>query len=183
VVLLRKSNPQNHNLQTAVVRGVRKSMERISSRNIPLEIYHGVPNGWSRSELVSLHKSLGGTFPIANIEATEPGAPSWMPDRYNWLQYRETLRGIAKGIKSSEPACVELAIRYIELNYFGSYSGFIRARFARLLKSQCLSKAQIARLNKHFEFLIQSNQCFEEFKEYNKLRKKLAALYAPNNSF
>src|SRR5690554_4263181 len=85
--------------------GVRKSMERISSRNIPLEIYHGVPKGWSRPELVSIHKSLGGTFPIAAVEATEPGAPSWMPDRYNWLQYRETLRGIAKGIKAGDSAC------------------------------------------------------------------------------
>ena len=151
-------------------------MERISSRNIPLEIYHGVPKGWSRSELVATHKSLGGSFAIASLEATEPGAPSWMPDRYNWLQYRETLRGIAKGIKAGESACVELAIRYIELNYFGSYSGFLRARFARLLKSQNLSKTQISRLNTHFEFLIQNKQCFEEFKEYNKLRKKLAGL-------
>lgn len=148
-------------------------MERISSRNIPLEIYHGVPKGWSRSELVALHESLGGIFPIAAVEATEPGAPSWMPDRYNWLQYRETLRGIAKGIKAGEPASIELAIRYIELNYFGSYSGFLRARFARLLKSQNLSKKQITRLKKHFEFLIKNKKCFEEFKEYNKLRKKL----------
>lgn len=151
-------------------------MERISSRNIPLEIYHGVPNGWSRLELVALHKSLGGVFPIASIEATEPGAPSWLPDRYNWLQYRETLRGIAKGMKTGEPACIELAIRYIELNYFGSYSGFIRARFARLLKSQNLSKTQISRLNNHFAFLIKNKQCFEEFMEYNKLRKKISGL-------
>ncbi len=149
-------------------------MERISSRNIPLEIYHGVPKGWSRPELVELHKSLGGTFPIAQIEATEPGAPSWMPDRYNWLQYRETLRGIAKGIETSEPACIELAIRYIELNYFGSYSGFLRARFARLLKSQSLSPSQISRLECHFQFLIKNRQCFEEFREYNKLRKKIS---------
>lgn len=151
-------------------------MERISSRNIPLEIYHGVPKGWSRSELVATHKSLGGTFPIAAVEATEPGAPSWMPERYNWLQYRETLRGIAKGIKAGESACVELAIRYIELNYIGSYSGFLRARFARLLKSRSLSETQASRLNKHFEFLIQNKQCLREFKEYNKLRKKLAGL-------
>jgi hypothetical protein len=148
-------------------------MDRISSRNIPLEIYHGVPKGWSKSELVSFHKSLGGTFSIDSAEATEPGAPSWLPDRYNWLQYRETLRGIAKGIRTGDPACIELAIRYIELNYFGSYSGFIRARFARLLKSQQLSKLQISRLSSHFEFLIKNKQCFEEFKEYNKLRKKL----------
>jgi hypothetical protein len=148
-------------------------MERISSRNIPLEIYHGVPKSWSRPELVALHKSLGGIFPIANTEATEPGAPPWMPDRYNWLQYRETLRGIARGMNAGEPACIELAIRYIELNYFGSYSGFLRARFARLLKSQSLSRPQISRLNSHFEFLIKSKQCFEEFREYNKLRKKI----------
>jgi hypothetical protein len=86
------------------------------------------------------------------------------------------LRGIAKGMKQNDPACVELAIRYIELNYFGSYSGFIRARFARLLKSQKLSAVQVLRLNNHFEFLIEKSQCFEEFKEYNKLRKKLQEL-------
>lgn len=149
-------------------------MEHISSRNIPLEIYHGVPKGWSRSELVTLHKALGGIFPIADLEATEPGAPSWMPDRYNWLQYREALRGIAKGIKSGEAACIELAIRYIELNYFGSYSGFLRARFARLLKPHNLSKSQMSRLKNHFENLIKNKQCFEEFKEYNKLLKRIS---------
>lgn len=148
-------------------------MEPISSRNTPLEIYHGVPKGWSKTELLSLHIELGGTYSINCAEAKEPGAPSWMPDRYNWLQYRETLREIAKGIKQSDTACIEIAIRYIELDYFGSYSGFIKARFARLIKSQQLSSTQKSRLTKHFQFLIKNKQCFEEFKEYNKLRKKL----------
>ena len=150
-------------------------MERISSKNIAFEIYHGIPKGWSCSELVEIHESLGGTFTIAPLEKIRPEMPPRIIHRYNWLQYIETLRGIAQGIKAGDPACVELAIRYIELNYFGSYSGFLRARFARLLKSQSLSKSQISRLNKHFEFLIKSNQCFEEFKEYNKLRKKLSS--------
>ena len=151
-------------------------MKSMSSRNIPLEIYHGVPRGWSKLELVALHKSLGGTLAIAGTDATEPGAPSWLPDRNNWLQYRATLYGIANGLKAGEPACTELAIRYIELNYFGSYSGFINARFARLLKSQSLSKMQKARLNAHFQLLVERGQCFEEFKEYNKLRTKLGGL-------
>jgi hypothetical protein len=151
-------------------------MERLSSRSIPAEAYYGVPKGWSRAEIISRHASLGGTFSISGKEASEPGAPSWIPERSIWLQYRETLREIAKGIQTGDSACIELAIRYIELNYFGSYSGFIRARFARLLKSQKLSKSQMFRLNKHFELLIKNKQCFQEFKEYNKLRRKINTL-------
>ncbi len=148
-------------------------MRYISSRNVPLEIYHGVPAGWSSSEVIALHQSLGGKFPISGADATEPGAPQWLPDRYNWLQYRETLRRIGDGVKAGDPACVELAIRYIELDYFGSYSGFMKSRFARLLKSRDLSSSQVDRLNECFATLIKSDRCFEEFKEYNKLRKRL----------
>ena len=148
-------------------------MRYISSRNVPLEIYHGVPAGWSSSEVIALHQSLGGTFPISGADATEPGAPQGLPDRYNWLQYRETLRRIGDGVKAGDPACVELAIRYIELDYFGSYSGFIKARFARLLKSHKLSSSQVRRLGIHFSSLVNAGRCFEEFKEYKKLLKKI----------
>ena len=148
-------------------------METISSSNTPLEIYHGVPKGWSKAELIALHNMLGGTFAIEEEEATEPGAPSWLPDRYNWLQYRATLRRVAKGIKHEDPACIEIAIRYIELNYFGSYSGYLRARFAQLLKPQALSKTQQTRLKNHFDYLVKTKQCFPEFREYNRLRKQL----------
>ena len=82
------------------------------SSTTPLEDYHGVPEGWSREEIIASHKSLGGNFSITPPEATEPGAPTWLPNRYNWLQYRATLYKIAEGIKASDQACIELAIRY-----------------------------------------------------------------------
>lgn len=66
-----------------------------------------------------------------------------MPDRYNWLQYRATLYKIADGLSENDPVCIELAIEYIELNYFGSYSGYIRERLARLLKSANLEYKQL----------------------------------------
>lgn len=145
----------------------------LRSSTTPLERYHGVPAGWTKTELIALHNTLGGTFPIDGEEASEPGAPAWLPDRYNWLQYRETLRRIAQGIQQKDPACIEIAIRYIELNYFGSYSGYLKARFAQLIKPQSLSKNQQIRLLTHFEYLIKAKHCLQEFKEYNKLRQRL----------
>ena len=140
-----------------------------TSSNIPIEAYHGVPEGWSKPEIVATYDALNGEFSIEVPEATESGAPSWLPDRYNWLQYRVTLHRVADGVRLGDPALIELAIRYIELNYFGSYSGFIKERLARALKSQSLSKSQNDRLKQHFRFLVANGQCFQEFKEYRKL--------------
>jgi hypothetical protein len=148
-------------------------MDRQSSQNTPLEIYHGVPSGWSKAEIVSLHKALGGSFEIDSGEASEPGAPSWMPDRYNWLQYKKSLYEIGNGIKKGDKACIELAIRYIETDYFGSYSGFIKERLARLLKPQELSKQQIARLKSHFKHLVKNKRYLQEFREYKKLVNRI----------
>ena len=144
-----------------------------SSHTIPLEQYHGVPDGWSKDELIAEHRRLGGNFPIDGEEATEPGAPAYLPDRYNWLQYRETLYRVCDGVRENDGACIELAIRYIELNYIGSYSGFIREKLARALKSASFSPDYAQRLKVHFEDLIRKNECFEEFGEYKKLLKKM----------
>jgi len=145
------------------------------SCTIPLEIYHGVPNGWSKEEIISEHRRLGGTFSINGEEATEPGAPAFLPDRYNWLQYRQTLYKVSEGVKANDNACIELAIRYIVLNYIGSYSGFIREKLARALINASLSSSQKERLRKHFRNLIDRNECFQEFKEYKKLLRKIDA--------
>ena len=144
-----------------------------SSSNTPLELYHGVPKGWTKDDIVLKHRLLGGEVSIEIPVATEPGAPSWLPDRYNWLQYRATLHKVSDGVSLKDEACIEIAIQYIELNYFGSYSGFIRERYARQLKSQHLSKKQMIRLDRHFQKLIDNNQCFQEFREYSKLRKMI----------
>jgi Arc/MetJ-type ribon-helix-helix transcriptional regulator len=148
-------------------------MDRQSSQNTPLEIYHGVPSGWSKAEIVSLHKALGGSFEIDSGEVSEPGAPSWIPNRYNLLQYRKSLYEIGNGVKKGDKACIELAIRYIETGYFGSYSGFIKERLARLLKPQELSKQQIARLKSHFKRLVKNKRCLQEFREYKKLANRI----------
>ena len=115
---------------------------------------------------------LGGKFSIDGEDAIEPGAPSFFPDRYNWLQYRETLYRICNGVRENDVACIELAIRYIELNYIGSYSGFIREKLARAIKSAPLTSTQNDRLRIHFQNLIDNNECFVEFSEYKKLLKK-----------
>lgn len=145
------------------------------SRSIPLEEYHGVPKGWSKDEILEHHRKLGGEFCIDGEDAKEPGAPAFLPDRYNWLQYRITLYRVSDGVREDDTACVELAIRYIELNYIGSYSGFIREKLARALKSATLSSSQANRLKKHFQMLVDIKECFEEFSEYKKLLKKLSA--------
>jgi hypothetical protein len=150
-------------------------MNRKNSRSVPLEIYHGVPKGWSKDEIINEYRRLGGTFLINGKEATEPGTPSFLPDRYNWLQYRETLYRISEGVKANDSACIELAIRYIELNYIGSYSGFIRAKLARALKGAILAKSQKKRLRTHFKRLIVSHECFQEFSEYKKLLERIDA--------
>jgi len=52
-----------------------------TSGNTPLEIYHGVPKGWTKDEIVATYKLLGGRVSIETPIATEPGAPSCIPDR------------------------------------------------------------------------------------------------------
>jgi hypothetical protein len=136
---------------------------------IPLEVYHGVPKGWYANEVIAEHTRLEGTFDISGPEATEPGAPSWMPERKAWLQYRETLYRIGNGVRANDPACIELAVRYIELRHIGSYSGFMRSLLSRRLKHVRLSAEQQKRLHQHFYNLVLSGERTEEYREYLKL--------------
>lgn len=136
---------------------------------IPLEVYHGVPKGWYADEILSEHARLGGRYDIGGPEATEPGAPGWMPERKAWLQYRETLYRVADGVSANDSACIELAIRYIELRYIGSYSGFVRTRLSRRLKHVQLLPEQQQRLHRHFRDLVLSGERTQEFRDYLKL--------------
>uniref|UniRef100_UPI003752542A hypothetical protein n=1 Tax=Armatimonas sp. TaxID=1872638 RepID=UPI003752542A len=106
---------------------------------VSLETYHGVPTGWSKTELIIAHRTLGGSFDIGSPSWLPDRSPSWLPDRKNWLQYRTTLYKIAEGVRAKDPACIELAVRYIELRYIGSYSGYLRTHLARGLKHASLS--------------------------------------------
>lgn len=138
-------------------------------RDIPLEVYHGVPAGWRADEIVAEHARLGGTFDLCGPEATEPGAPAWMPDRVAWLQYRETLRRVADGVGAGDRACIELAVRYIELRHIGSYSGYLRSRLARRLKRAPLTESQRSRLHRHFSDMVVAGERTYEFREYARL--------------
>ena len=140
---------------------------------IPMEIYHGVPMGWYAHEIISEHARLGGIFNLRGNDATEPGAPTWLPERYDWLQYRQTLYRVADGVLTGDAACVELAIRYIELRHIGSYSGYIRARICRRLKHATLMPTQRSRIHQHFAELVINDELTHEFSEYVKLWRRL----------
>ena len=137
--------------------------------DISPEIYHSVPEGWRADDMVSSHKMLRGAYPISDIKIGPWGAPSWMTQRYEWLRYKETLNCIAAGIRAGDDACVEIGVRYIEFRFIGSYSGFIRAKLARALRSARLTDEQRARLNEHFLRLVIERDYTEEFREYRKL--------------
>jgi len=68
-----------------------------------------------------------------------------------------------------DPACIELAIRYIELRYIGSYSGFVRSLLSRHLKHASLTPQQRERLHHHFRDLLLSGERSIEFNDYFKL--------------
>ena len=146
---------------------------RKKSGNTPLEIYHGVPKGWYEDEIIATYRQLGGTAWPDREPPTEPGAPSWLPERYHWLAYRAAIRIIAELTRAGDGAAAELAIRYIELNYFGSYSGYLRSHLARALKYVALSHEQQQRLLQHFTELIRSQNCFSEFHDFRKLAQKI----------
>ena len=129
-------------------------------------MYHGVPKGWYTHEVLAEHARLGGTFDLSGPKATEPGAPCWMPERSAWLQYRATLYRVGDGVAAKDPACIELAIRYIELRYIGSYSGFVRSLLSRRLKHVHLSAAQQIRLHEHFRRLVLTGERSDELRDY-----------------
>jgi hypothetical protein len=128
-----------------------------------------VPEGWYAPDILREHAKLGGTSSLAGPEATEPDAPSWLPERRAWLQYRQMLYRISSGISAGDPACIELAVRFIELWYIGSYSGYIRSRLYRRLKRARISGEQARRLDAHFWSLALAGTHSYEFKDYVRL--------------
>ncbi len=124
------------------------------------------PKGWYAAETIAEHTRLDGKFPIGRPKTSEPGAPDWPPDENAWLLYRATLYRVADGVGKNDPACVELAIRYIELRYIGSYSGFIRSLLSRGLKHATLIVSQTQRLHDHFLTLVLRGERTEEFRQY-----------------
>ncbi len=66
-----------------------------------------------------------------------------------------------------------LAIRYIELRYIGSYSGFVRTLLSRRLKHVAVTPEQRSRLHKHFSDLVLREERTQEFRDYAKLWSRL----------
>lgn len=135
--------------------------------------YHRVPAGWRREAILARHRALGGRFDLSGPDATAPGAPAWLPERQDWLQYRETLRRVGDGVRADDAACAELAVQFIEQRHIGSCSGFIRERLARCLKSARLDAAQIARLDAHFLGLIAAGLRTQEHRDHLRLWGRL----------
>lgn len=125
---------------------------------VPTELYHSVPPGWDVESVVAIHRELGGHFDLRG----ELAPPTWSP----LLQYRGALYAIAAGVRAGDPACVELAVRFIELHFIGFYAGFLRALMARRLKHVTLSEQQRQRLSFHFFRLVQSEERCREFKDF-----------------
>jgi hypothetical protein len=136
---------------------------------IPLAIYHGIPLGWRSYEILEQHAQLCPAHELILPDVTEPGSPPWLPDRKEWLQYRAALYEVARGVAAGDPACIELAICFIELRYLGSYSGFIREKLARRLANARLTDTQKTRLHRHFENLVLEQERTQEFRAYAKV--------------
>ena len=65
--------------------------------------------------------------------------------------------------------CIEIGIRYLELNYFGSYSGYLKSRILRALRKIELSTQHISRIRKNVQKLENENKYFYEYSDYKKL--------------
>jgi hypothetical protein len=139
----------------------------------PLASYHSVPPGWRSDEIIEQHAQLDPSHDLIVPDTREPGAPSWLPHRKEWLQYRAALYEVARGVAAGDPACIELAVRFIELRYRGSYSGFTREKLARKLANAQLTANQQCRLHDHFEKLMFAQERTQEFRAYVKLWRRI----------
>ncbi|AGG90228.1 hypothetical protein R2APBS1_3156 [Rhodanobacter denitrificans] len=144
--------------------------------NVPRYLYHGVPLGWRAEQIVAEHARLGGGFALDIPVPVEIEGPYSIPERKGWLHYRGTVRRLAEGVRAGDAACAELAIRYIEVHYIGSYAGYLHARLASALKHATLDAGQRRRLHDHFAALCLRGEQTHEFKEYFRLWRRIAHL-------
>jgi hypothetical protein len=130
------------------------------------EKYHAIPDGWDVSSIENAYRFLHGAFDIRPLQVPEVSDP--------WLKYRQTLYNIADGVRANDPACVELAVRFIELHFIGSYAGYIRSLLARRLKHADLAETQKTRLSTHFVGLLRRGERCNEFTDYLRLWRYIA---------
>jgi hypothetical protein len=129
--------------------------------------YQAVPQGWDAESLVAEHRGLNGR---GSIELSAP-----RDDLSPRQRYLRTMYYIAEKLKTRDLASIELAVRYIELHYIGSYAGYIRALLARRLKHAPLSREQRARLARHFYSLLAAEERCREFGDYIGLWRRIIA--------
>lgn len=141
---------------------------------VPWNVYHGIPVGWTKDDMVSAHRQMRGTYLIDSSFSMASGIREPTQEQLAWFDYRRTLYKIADGVRVGDRACIELAIRYIELRFIGSYSGFIRALLARRLKHVDLDTMMQERLIRHFEMIEANRDYTAEFRDYEKLWKCIA---------
>jgi hypothetical protein len=98
-----------------------------------------------------------------------------MVDLPLWRRYRHTMYHIASELETGDLASIELALRYIELHYIGSYAGYTRALLARRLKHAPLSREQRARLTRHFYALLETEERSAVFSIYIGLWRRIIA--------
>jgi len=128
--------------------------------------YRAIPQGWDEESLVAEHCRLNGTGGI------RPGLSAGSDP---WHRYRQTMYYIAYRVSTGDLASIELAVRFIELHYIGSYAGYIRALLARRLKHARLSREQRARLALHFHGLLAADERCHEFSVYIGLWRRIIA--------
>ena len=137
---------------------VRSQYSAMARHGKSFEEYHSVPEGWDQESVLAAHEALHGTFDLQ---------PMLVPQNYDpWLKYRGALYAIAEGVSSGDRASAELAVRFIELQFVGSYAGFVRELLARRLKHVELTQEQRQRLSAHFLSLLETGVHCQEFHEY-----------------
>lgn len=135
--------------------------------------YYGVPEGWSAVEIRSAYLALGGVGLKSLSSDKMIRTPSWIIERDKCHRYLDEVRAISQLVKQGDKAAIEMGVRYIELDYFGFFSGYEQTRLARRLKSQELTPDQKVRLIAHFDDLIKTDQCKLGFRDYLKLRRRI----------
>lgn len=146
---------------------------RVHGKLLNCEVYEPIPRGWKHWEIADRHRELGGTFEVKLTQ--DKLVPFWaFYAERPWRASVEVLGQVCEGIKVDDQACIEIAIQYLELNHFASYSGHVRQRMASLLKNTYLSKTQKRRIIKWHLSLRQRREFLTEYREIYKLAKKLS---------
>ncbi|HEX6591850.1 MAG TPA: hypothetical protein VF050_07615 [Moraxellaceae bacterium] len=144
---------------------------------IPVAQYQAVPSGWTAPEIQGMQDMLRGGFALNVAGADDPYGPAWMKDRKGWPMYRATLDRVVAGLKAGDAGCREIALRYIELRYIGSCSGYLRGRMAKVLRrdAAALDARQRRRLEDHFLLLLERGEHTHEFQQYLRLWRAIAS--------